>query len=264
MILGQPNAESDERQKSKMVSPKATDIDANIIRTLKSHVRSVLEACTFERPAKIESLQFEGDSIVLAIRWPFWLPPPTGHEGDYLSTRKSLKRFQQGFRRHLLEEQAGRKLSNLIYQELIEFTLRFMRIHRFGPKTVMQLRSIGGQRLAGRPASQPISKREVRWIKTEGQEIQDVIKQIRRSLKPGLALSEAAMLNKISLTYKRDAYPWMRSLRPALRDLHGGRSLTAPDTWSVKDLAAEIIRKERYRETGMSYSLQAIKRALRP
>ena len=248
-------------KKSKGAASVNDRIRAQIARSLQPQLLELLEACTFGKSARVKDMKLDRAVATILVRWPLRLPPPTGNPGDYLGTQKSKKRFRKGLEAYFLEAQVAKRLSDHLYREMIEFTMLFMGIHRFGERTVEDVRRAGEKRLAGRPHADQISKNEAIDIRHLGGAIHKVLSQIRTLIRTS-QLKESLLMEKIHRDYDGDANPWMRSFMPALQGLQGRPELRDLKSWSTRKLKVSIIHKECYRGSGKLYALGAINRLM--
>jgi hypothetical protein len=248
-----------EKKGSSRHSSGLQPIEEQIRRWVERNLRSVLDTVSFDKPAQIERVNFRRTSVAIKIQWPFWVPPPGG---DYMASTQDIRRFKRGLRAHLCGEQLGKRLSNLLHQELIDFTANFLGVHRFGPKMVASLRSLGERRFGGRPHNDPISAAHARRIRREGGIIRKAIEEMRSTIKISKK-QDTALRQQLKSDFDRDRYSWMRSFFPVFGTLQGKPSLRQLDRWSSIGFTAAILQKEIYRDTGRHYSLRDIEGDLR-
>ncbi len=168
----------------------------------------------------IGQILFDRKYISISLRWPFLLSRTLGDAGDYLGTVNSQNEFRKGLRRHLKGRDAGKHLSSALYRELKAFTILFTKAHRWGETVVDGLNSVGERRMAGRRSSIEIETQEANRIRRQAQIILAAITEINRRAKT-LRSRGPDLQKKILKDYIRDQFPWIGSLFPVLRDLHG-------------------------------------------
>ena len=234
----------------------------HVARGSRVSLEGLLDTITSNESAIVDTIRFNKKSVSIKLQWPFWLPPPSDNPGDYLGTMKDLTDFRRGLRKQLSGRDAGRHLSSALYGELREFLIVFTKAHRWGERVVQKLNSIGERRMAGRRSTTAIERQEGRKILRQAQMIQSTISEINKRAK-SLKSRGPVLRRKILKDYGRDKHPWIRSLFPALRDLHGKPTLDNLNPQTIRKLVKAIIQKESYRETGTLHSLGAIDQVLR-
>src|SRR5258708_23966478 len=92
---------------------------------LRRRLEVVLEECTSEEAARIRSVNFDDkkDVVSLDVAWAFRLPWSTGDSGDLFGTERDIQALQIGFRKHLLQQKIGRRLSNMLQKEFEDFLI---------------------------------------------------------------------------------------------------------------------------------------------
>lgn len=251
--------------KSKTISTQTGPyerLQRQVIRSRGQSLEALLDSLTTDEPVTIEQVLFDRNSISIRLRWPFLLSRTLGDAGDYLGTVSSQNKFRKGLRRHLKGRDAGKRLSSALYRELKAFTILFTKAHRWDKRVVDGLNSVGERRMAGRPKSYAIEKLEANRIRRQAQIILPAISEICRRAKT-LKSRGPDLQKKILKDYIRDQYPWIGSLFPALRNLHGRPTLDNLDRRTTSKLVAAIIQRETYRETGTRHFLGAIDELLR-
>jgi hypothetical protein len=116
--------------------------------------------------------------------------------------------------------------------------------------------------MAGRSKSCEIEKQEANHIRKQARVIQSTINEICHRIQFWKSRGPA-LRRKILKDYERDQYPWIGSLFPALRDLHGAPTIDNLDRHTIRKVVVAIIRRERHRETGTLHFLGAIDKVLR-
>ncbi len=249
-------------------------LDKQIAHSVELRVRAIAAALSDEKPAEITSVGLSASNLNIRIRWPFFSPPPSGDSGDWLGTSKEIKRLRGSFQDHLLEQNLGRKLSNLLYAELVDFLLRYVKAHRFGDDVVQHVRGLGQRRLAGRPGQHKIQEHQAAHIRREGITIRTTLHEIKQEInawkKKEPRLKDEAIETQLLEKYDRDRYAFIRYFTicfrklPARRlcsnGLHRNRRLSDPRSWSTSDLAALITQEKTYREDGIRYGLGEVKK----
>jgi hypothetical protein len=232
-----------------------------VIRSHGQSLELLLDFIAPEEPASIQKIRFGKQAISMTLRFPFLLPP-ADDPGEYLGTVKARAQFREGLRKYLSGPEAGKHLSNALFKELRAFTVLFTGGHRWGKRVLEGLNSVGERRMGGRPSKVEIEKQEAEQIRREALIIQSTVTEISRRAK-SLKSRGPALRRKILKDYGRDQYPWIGSLFPALRDLHGTTTLEKLDTQKIHNLITIIIQRERYRKTGTLHFLGAINKLLR-
>ena len=228
-------------------------LEDHLIRSHGDYLKELLEFIAPDVPAKVQNTRFGDDSISMTVRLPFrW--PPLGDPGDYFGTVKARAQFRVGLRQHLSGPDTGRHLSNALFKELRAFTVLFTGGHRWGKRVLAGLKSVGEGRMAGRHSSNKIKKQEAYHIRRLAQMIQPTVTEISNRAK-SFKLRGSILRTKILKDYGRDRYPWIRSLFPALENLHGKPTLSDLDPRTIRKLVTTIIQKETQRATGISHSL---------
>jgi hypothetical protein len=232
-----------------------------MIRSRGQSLEALLDLIAPDVPVTIQNIRFGNESISMTLRWPFLLPL-ADDPGEYLGTVKAQARFREGLRKCLSAPDTGKHLSNALFKELRKFVVRFTGGHRLGERVSNGLNSTGERRMAGRPKSYAIEKLEANRIRCQAQIILPTISEISRRSKT-LKSRGPALPKKILKDYGRDQYPWIGSLFPALRNLHGRPTLDNLDRRTTRKLVAAIIQREIYRDTGTRHFLGAIDELLR-
>jgi hypothetical protein len=233
-----------------------------VIRSRGQSLEVLLDSLTSDASVTFEQVLFDRKSMSIRLRWPFWLARPLGDPGDYLRTVNAQIEFRKGLRRHLKGHDAGRHLASALYRELKAFTILFTKAHRWGERVVDGLNSVGERRMAGRRSRVEIDKHESNQILRKARIIAPTIIKISDRAK-SLKSRGPALRRKILRDYDRDQYPWIRSLFPSLRDLHGRPTLDKLDRRTTRKLVAAIVQREIYIETGTKHFLGAIEQLLR-
>jgi hypothetical protein len=249
--------------KTKTTQAQATPYERlqdQVIRSRGQSLEVLLDFIAPDVPAAIQNIRFGNKSISMTLRLPFRLPPAED-PGEYLGTVTAQAQFREGLRKHLSGPEPGRHLSNALFKEVRAFAVLTIGGHRWGERVLDGLNSVGERRMAGRRASIAIEKQEANQIRRQAQIILPTIIEISHRAKI-LKSRGPALRRKILKDYDRDTYLWIRSLFPALRDLHGRPTLDNLDQRTTGKLVAEIIRREGYRQTGTSHFLGAIYRLL--
>jgi hypothetical protein len=233
----------------------------HVIRVRKESLKVLLDFIAPEAPATIQNIRFGKQSISMNLRLPFLLPP-ADDPGEYLGTVKAQVQFKERLRTFLSGPESGKHLSNALFKELKAFAVLFTGGHRWGERVLDGLNSVGEGRMPGRRSSIKIEKQEAHQILRQAQMIQPRVTEISNRAK-SLKSRGQALRRKIMKDYDCDQHPWIRSLFPALQNLHGKPALNTLDPRTIRKLVAAIIRLERYRETGTSHSIGAIEQLLR-
>jgi hypothetical protein len=230
-----------------------------VVHSRRPSLEVLLDFIGSKRPTTIKDIRFGNKSVSMTLRWPFLLPL-AGDPAECLGTPKARALFRKGLRKRLSGAAAGKHLSNALFKELRAFTIQFTGGHRWGERVLDGLNSVGERRMAGRRGSTEIEKDEANHIRRQAQIILPKITEISHRAK--FWKTQGPIVRKrILKRYNRD--PWIDSLFPALRDLHGAPTLDNLDRSKIRQLVAAIIQKERYIESGTLHSLGAIRRLLR-
>ena len=231
-------------------------LEDQVIRSRGQSLEVLLDFIAPRVPTTIQNIRFGDEFISMTVRFPFRLPP-ADDPGEYLGTVKSQAQFRERLRKRLSMPEAGKRLSNALFRELRTFAVLFTGGHRWGERVLHGLNSVGERRMAGRSSRVEIDKQEANQIRRQARIIEPTIIKISDRAK-SLKSRGPTLRRKILRDYDRDQYPWIRSLFPALRDLHGTTTLEKLDRQKIRKLVTAIIQREAYRETGTRHFLGAI------
>ncbi len=252
--------------------------DEQIARRLKMTLKVLADNCLPDEPVSIEKVIFRPYAVLLSIRWPFIMPTPANDSGEWFDTAGTVKRFRKELRAYLMENHAGRPLSNVLYEDFVEYLKRFIGVHRHGGRVVKRIGTVSERRLAGRPEGLKIPGKLRSEMRKDGTEVYNVVRAMRQKIRTwSLKAEDTKVIRRLGEHFNRDEYPWMRDFREAVKRLPRQRRfrvpcgvekeqpnesetpmLARPDSWSAIDLARQIIQEMYYRQTGTRYPLSAI------
>jgi len=227
--------------------------------------------------ARIRDVRFRTDRLEVLIDLDFWLPPPSGEEGDWLATPKQIKTFRAAFKEYFQNELKTSKLSNILYAEYLEFIRRHMRIYRFGRNVVRQLPKTAERRLAGRPKHE-ISRSDSKVLRTHILAVRSKLLELKKLIpgwNPKHAPSNDSVIRVQVLEHcPREDFPWMqyffsgfRQLPASRRDSRGHydeKRLADPSSWSATELALLICQEQFYRQKGIELSVVTLRKLIVP
>jgi hypothetical protein len=216
---------------------------------LRRRLEMVLEECTFKEPARIRSVNFDAkkDVMSLDVAWPFRLPYSSGDSGDSFGTEKDIQALQTGFRKHLLQQKIGRKLSNMLQKEFEDFLIVHLRIKPFGEKLVSVVKTRATRRLAGRP-TQLVNKADDAVIRGKVNSIKATLDRMKAKIKVWMkknpTLDNDKILKRVSSDFSAEMQGWLSIFRRKvralpMRELRTG-VLADVGSWSSRELAAQI------------------------
>jgi hypothetical protein len=240
-----------DSNQSKKLSSDEKRFEERLAPQLRRRLDSVLDECTSEEPARIRSVKFDDKEHVVAIdvAWPFWLPLLTGDSGDQFGTEKDVQSLQEGFRKHLLQQKIGRKLSNMIQKEFEDFLIVHLKIKPFGEKLVSVVKTRPARRLAGRP-TQTVNKADDFVVRNMVGSIKAALDEIRAKIKAwkknNPTWDDDKFLERISSEFSAEMQGWLSIFRHRvralpMRELRPG-VLADIGSWSARELAAQIAR----------------------
>lgn len=238
-----------DSSKSGNLSSNEKSFDECFAPHLRARLEVVLEECTNEEPARIRSVNFDEkeDVVSLDVAWPFRLPCPSGDSGDQFGTEKDIQALQTGFRKHLLQQKIGRKLSNMLQKEFEDFLLVHLRIKPYGEKLVSVVKTHAARRLAGRP-TQIVNKADDRVVRETVTSIKVTLDKIKAKIKVwkknNPTWDNDKILKRISSEFSEEMQGWLSIFRRRVSALpmrefrHG--VLADVRSWSSRELAAQI------------------------
>jgi hypothetical protein len=216
---------------------------------LRARLEVVLEECTSEEPARIRSVNFDEkeDVVSLDVAWPFRLPWPTGDSGDQFGTEKDIQALQTGFRKHLLQQKIGRKLSNMFQREFEDFLIVQLKIKLYGEKLVGVVKTRTKRRLPVRP-TQIVNKADDRVVRATVKSVKATLDKIRPKIKvwkkKNPTWHDDKILKKIISEFSGEMRGWLSIFRLRvsalpMREFRPG-VLADVRSWSSRELAAQI------------------------
>jgi hypothetical protein len=239
---------------------------------LRRRLKVVLDECTIEEPAQIRTINFDPkeDIVSLEIAWPFRLPEPSGDSGDLWGTPNDIEALQRGFRKHLLQQKVGSKLSNIFQKEFHDFLLVHLNIMRWGPEMVALVETRAERRLAGRP-TQVVDKADAATVGETVRSIKARLDKVRAKIKIWQknepSLNQGKVLKRISSEFREEMHGWLSIFRRRSQKLpdHEWRRGNLSDlrSWSSRELASQIAYEYLPREKGLRPTLTELRRLAR-
>ena len=258
-----------DSNQSKKLSSDEKRFEERLAPQLRRRRDSVLDECTSEQPARIRSVKFDGKEHFLAldVEWPFWLPLLTGDSGDMFGTEKDIQTLQTGFRKHLLQQKIGRKLSNMLQKEFEDFLIEHLKIHRFGDKMVVLVKTRAARRLAGRP-SLPVNRADDFVVRRTVGSIKATLDKIRPKIKAWMknnpTWDDDKILKRISSEFSAEMQGWLSVFRRKAQTLpmFDARKGAISDvrSWRAREVAAQIAHEYLYRKVGLHRSLGELRK----
>jgi len=260
-------------------------LEHKIAESIMTRIREVTSLSLGYDDARITSTQIDKNRILLSISLPF-LSAPDSRIQEWPYSRRDLKKFVEFLR----DKQNQKLLSNFFHKQLVEFLIKQHSLQKFSEPLRTLLKRSAQRSLAGRPA-QTFTPRESRYIASQGKTIQHVIQElqtrVREMKRRKRDLTHPALIASLEREYSQFRYPWIKhffeiaehlprrrysSGRVAESDFTVGASssgklstcrVSEPDEWSTSDIAAKILKKMLFSESGNSYPLLKIKELIR-
>jgi hypothetical protein len=229
-------------------------------------------------PAVIGKIEFGEDQLVISVRLPFLLPPLRSPE------RRELERLRDEFARHVMQENNERRLSNLLYEILVQSLLKPYR-KNWHSSILKHLKGIPQRSLAGR-SGHPIPQQIRSSVAAEGQLVWKAIIAIQSDVKSWNSqrkrLKDSTIAKKLRKIYPTKQSPWIEyflalngklprrrnsTTGEVVADLSGNLppcTLSEPENWSTLGAAVRTIQNKLIEETNTKYSLLEIKSLVKP
>lgn len=268
-------------------------MDKQIERSVVDIASSVIErtlgwSVNRKRPAKVTAVSFVGSRLRLVVSWPFTSPLPTNDPGDYLSTKKDIDRFRQGFTKYLREDRVGWDLTKVLYDALGTSLFRHLDIYRFtgthlrhGKRLRVPAKLVKGliaRHLAGRREPH-ITKQEGGEIQRFASEVHQAVSEMREKIvtwqreahDTEKKLGEDAIKHRLVSEYDTRNHPWMqyfsycfRKVPVSAKSRTPGRAPSLSDLqgWAASDLVRVIVRETLYVRKGVYYPDNEIRRTI--
>ena len=258
-----------DSNQSKNLSSDEKSFEERVAPQLRIRLEMIVEDCTSKEPAKIRSVNFDDkeDVVSLDVAWPFRLPLSTGDSGDLFGTEKDIQDLQTGFRKRLLQQKIGRRLSNMLQKEFEDFLIEHLKIHRFGNKMVGLVKTRAPRRLAGRPLV-PLNRADDEVVRKTVGSIKATLDKIRPKIKTWMknnpTWGDDKISKKISAEFGTEMQEWLPSFRRKVRSLpmreYRTGALADVRSWSSRELAAQIAHDYLYRERRLHCNLGELRK----
>jgi hypothetical protein len=251
-------------------SASPENLHQRIADTLRASTTMLVDQFIREWSVEIERIDERKDELRIVLRLGFETPSPTS---DWLISAREVTAIRRGFCSFLKKGLERRRMTNLFYEQFVDFIFEYKKMHRLPPEILRRIKPIGERRLSGRaplliPADQIAdAKKQLFEIRSF---VYDMQATVNKWKKRNPKITDEIVLERLRSHYDKNQSPWIICLPSLPMILPAKRSqseltstISCPDRWEVVDFAVRLAQQWLLRDSGKRYDLKQIKRLIR-